>query len=83
MDQCYPIVTIKRKSTEDPWITDKIRWKIRKRKAIFKKEGRSKAWKKIKKICVRMIKYHREKYLESHKLLLTSPDSASRFFRRL
>ena len=25
MNECYPIVTVKRKSTEDPWITDKIR----------------------------------------------------------
>ena len=25
MDACYPVVTVKRKSSEDPWITDKIR----------------------------------------------------------
>ena len=31
----------------------------------------------------RQIQYRREKYLESHKLLLTSPDSASRFFRNV
>ena len=48
MDACYPVVTVKRKSSEDPWITDKIRKKIRKRKAIFRKYGRSPAWKKLR-----------------------------------
>ena len=41
MNECFPLVTVKRKSTEDPWITNKIRKKIRKRKAIFESEGRS------------------------------------------
>ena len=49
LDSCFPVVTIKRKSTEDPWITEKMRRKIEKRKAIFKKHGRSKAWKSLKK----------------------------------
>ena len=39
MATCFPLVTVKRKSSEDPWITEKIRKKIRKRKAIFKTEG--------------------------------------------
>ena len=49
MQKCFPTVTVKKKSTDDPWITDKIRKKIKQRKKIFKKQGRSKAWKKLKK----------------------------------
>ena len=50
MSECFPVVTVKRKSTEDPWITEKIRKKIRKRKAIFKSECRSSRWKQFKKL---------------------------------
>ena len=37
MNTCYPMITVKRKSSEDPWITDKIGKKIRQRKSVFKR----------------------------------------------
>ena len=83
MTDCYPLVTVRRKSSEDPWINDKIRKKIRKRKAIFKSEGRSRRWKRIKKITAKMIKFRREKYMERHKLIITSSDSSAHFFRNV
>ena len=58
MNDCFLVITVKRKSSEHPWINDKIRKKIALRKRIFKKEGRSKTWKKIKKTTKRMIKFH-------------------------
>ena len=57
---CYPVITVKKKTTENPWITDKIRKKIKQRKSVFKKQGRSKAWKKLKKLTVKMIKFKRK-----------------------
>ena len=79
MTECFPLVTVKRKSTDDPWITEKIRKKIRQRKKIFKKQGRSKAWKKLKKITTKMIKFRREQYMERHKILITSPGASALF----
>ena len=84
MKECYPIITVKRKSTEDPWITDKIRKKLKKRKVVFKKHGRSQAWKKLKKVTDKMIKYCCEKYyMESHKLITTSSGSSSQIFKHV
>ena len=71
MKECFPLVTVKRKSTDDPWITDKIRKKIKQRKKVFKKQGRSKAWKKLKKLTTKMIKFRRDQYMDC--LLYTSP----------
>ena len=55
MSDCFPVITVRRKSTEGPWITPKIRLKIKRRKAVFKKQGRSKVWKKLKKVTTKMI----------------------------
>ena len=41
----FPVVTVKRKSTDNPW----IRKQLRQRAKIFRKEGRSSLWKKMKK----------------------------------
>ena len=57
MSTCFPVVTVRRKTSEDPWITDKIRKKIRRRKALFRAQGRSRAWKKLKKVTTKMIQY--------------------------
>ena len=40
MDVCFPLKLRKRRSDEDPWITDAIRRKIRIRLRIFLREGR-------------------------------------------
>ena len=40
MTNCYPVVTVKRKSLEDPWITDRICRKLRKERLYLGfKEG--------------------------------------------
>ena len=83
LDKCFPVVTVKRKSTEDPWITEKIRKKIRQRQKVFKKQGRSKAWKKLKKITMKMIKFHREQYIERHKIIITTPGANALFYRNV
>ena len=83
MAECYPIITVKKKSTDDPWITEKIRKRIKQRKFFFKKQGRSKAWKKLKKITRKMIKLKREQYIEKHKIVITSPGAAATFFKNV
>ena len=83
MDTFYPRVYIKKKSTDDPWINDNIRKRIRQRRSVFKREGRLRKWKKLKKICERMIKRRREAYFEKHKIVLSSPDAARKFFQNV
>ena len=45
----FPLITTRRKDTDPPWINDRVRRRIRRRCCIYKEEGRSVAWKKLKK----------------------------------
>ena len=38
---CFKWMRVRRKSSDKPWISDGIRFRIKKRKAIFWNEGRS------------------------------------------
>ena len=50
---------------------------------IFRREGRSRKWKKLNKLCNTLIKSRREKYFERHKILITCPGAAARFFQNV
>ena len=49
ISQCFTWKRCRKKSNEKPWITDHVRKLVKKRKAIFRKEGRSKRWKGLTK----------------------------------
>ena len=38
---------------------------------------------KLKKVTTKMIKFRRDKYMEKHKFIITSPDSSRNFFRNV
>ena len=61
-DEEIPWEDSRRKSTDDPWITDEIRKKIRQRKSVYRREERSRKWKKLKRKTDAMIKASRKKY---------------------
>ena len=42
----YPLQTIRARSNEDPWITNGIRRRARRKKRLYKRQGRSEAWKR-------------------------------------
>ena len=48
MDAFFPLRTMKKKSTDLPWINRAIRKRIRRRMAVYRKEGRSELWKFLK-----------------------------------
>ena len=56
MDECFPFKYIRRRSNEAPWITEGIRRKIQMRLAIFKRDGRSRKWKRLNKHIQKLIK---------------------------
>ena len=83
MSDFYPIITTKRKSTEDPWINNRIKKKIKQRKGVFRREGGSVKWKKSKNISDKMVKFRHERYMEEHKLIIMEPGSSTRFFKNV
>ena len=63
MDKCFPYKQVRRRSNEDPWITNSIRRKIRARLRIFLREGRSGRWKAVNKEIRRLIREEKKKYV--------------------
>ena len=64
LDKWCPVKKFQRKSTDDPWIDDRIRTEIRKRKGIFKREHRSQVWKRQKKFTTDLIRAARKAYYD-------------------
>ena len=61
VERCFPLVWVKYKSTDSPWIDKKLRRAIRRRRRIFKEEGRSERWKKAKKYTDALLKKNKKK----------------------
>ena len=83
MGRFFPLITVHRKSSECPWINARIRELTRKRRKIYLNEGRSGKWRRMKKLCERLIGQRRQKYLESQKEGLLVQDAARNFFRNV
>ena len=81
MDRFFPLRHVKRKSTDLPWINRAVRKKIRRRKEIYRKEGRSPLWKWWKKITDDLIKKRKMIYMDMKKQQLVAPDANRSFFR--
>ena len=79
MDRCFPVKTVTRRKSDPPWVNEKIRRLCMKRRKIYDKEGRSKRWRKLRKLSSELYRKRAQVYLETQKKLLTGPD-ASRFF---
>ena len=41
MEACFPLIQVRRKSTDPPWINSRIRKKLQQRRGIYWREGRS------------------------------------------
>ena len=61
MDQFFPVRTTRRRSSDLPWINKAIKKKIRRRKRIYRKYGRSFAWKRLKKHIEEMLDERKKK----------------------
>ena len=81
MDRFFPLRTVRKKSTDLPWMTKGIKKKIRRRKRIYRKEGFSLVWRRLKKTIDDTLKERKRKYMERKKQELTAEDANRYFFR--
>ena len=44
VEECFPKIRRKRRTNDKPWISHKAKKFVRRRRRIYKKEGRSEAW---------------------------------------
>ena len=83
MEKFFPLITVRRKTTDCQWINRRIRVLVKRRKKVYRKEGRSDKWHRLKKLTEEMIFNRRKKYLESQKKGLLVEDAARNFFRNV
>ena len=67
LSSSYQKITRRRKLNEPQWMNESIRKLIARRRAIFRDEGRTERWKKLKKKIARIIKNRRKKFNQDKK----------------
>ena len=72
---------MRRKTTDPPWINATILRRQRQRRAVYRREGRSAKWKRLKKVVEKIVKKRKEVYEKSQKLVLLEKDAERHFFK--
>ena len=83
MRHFFPTKTTRRKSTDLPWINARVRKRIRRRKAVFKAEGRSARWRRHKAITDDLIRRRRDGYFAVQKIQILAKDASRVFFKNV
>lgn len=83
LETFFPLITVRKKSTDCPWINACIRKLVAARKGIYKREGRSAKWRRLKKVTEDLIKRRRDIYLGSQKDCLLVDNARRNFFRNV
>lgn len=83
VDRFFPMITTRRRSTDLPWINSSVRKKIRRRKAIYRDEGKSPRWRRLKKVITELIERRMENFHLHQKQYFFGEDAKRHFFRNV
>ena len=83
LERFFPLVRVRRKTSDCPWINDKIRGLITDRKEIYGREGKSDKWRNLRDHILNRIAKRKENYLESQRSVLLVNDARRNFFRNV
>ena len=84
MDCFFPDISVKRKSSDDPWINQKIVDLIEKRGRMFRRCGeRTREWKNLNRHITKLIKKRKRNYYDFHGLAMTDPKESLKFFKNV
>ena len=62
VDKHFPMKALKRRTDDKPWITDRIKKMITKRRRLFRRKGKCEAWRRLKKATDQAIKWQKRQY---------------------
>ena len=79
----FEMRTTTRRESDPPWINDRVRKLWSKRRKIYDKQGRSAAWKKLKKKSDKLVRKRASNYFERQKASLLAPDAAKSFHKHV
>ena len=83
MDLFFPWKKTVRRESEPPWINNQIRSLVEKRRKIYDREGRSDAWKALKKKTKKVVKRRAREYRSTQKEKLLAKDAARDFYKNV
>ena len=83
LEACFEWKTTTRLETDPPWMNNKIKRLIKKRRKVYDREGRSTRWKSLKKQSDKLYTARAAEYMERQRSNLTSPDASRNFFRNV
>ena len=49
-DRLFPLITVRRQSNDPPWYNRNIKRRIKQKKGIYRREGRSQKWRRLKRV---------------------------------
>ena len=83
MDHFFPIKTTRRKSDDLPWINEVARKKIRRKRAIFRDEARSKKWRAARHDLEKYLKKRRDVFLQNQREKVIGGEASKAFFKNV
>ena len=83
LENFFPLITVRRKASDPAWYNRTIKKKMAQKMSIYKREGRSPKWRRIKKIIEDLIEKRRERYAGSQKDALLASDGERNFFKNV
>ena len=60
----FPLQTIRRRSNEHPWITNGIRRRAKRKKRLYRRTGRSEAWRRAEESMIREVASKRQQFVD-------------------
>ena len=77
VDRFFPLKTVRRRSTDPPWYNWKIRKRIRQKKGIYRREGRSPKWRRVRKLLEDLVERRKERNTAAARRMPSSPAMAT------
>ena len=81
LDTYFPMKTTTRNSSDPPWVNAAVKERIRQRRGIYRREGRSPKWKRMKKVTDRILEKRKQNYMVSQRDVLLADDANRNFFK--
>ena len=83
MNKHFKFKTVSRRESDPPWLNEKIKRMIRKRRKVYDREGRSKKWKEMKKASDELCRKRCRAFVDRQRENLTAADASRTFFKNI
>ena len=83
MDKHFPIKVRRKKASDLPWLNDTAKKKIKKKKAVYKAEGKSERWTALRDALDAYLATRQEVFLQNQRTKFTGPEAKKNFYKNV